>query len=669
LGVMVLLFYVAIIISALIGENFGRSLWGRTERMTGLFIMAHYLILFFVWRSVFSKEDWYKLWQWFVGLGAVVPAIAVLQIFNSRLLLNAGAGRMSSTLGNPIFLAGFAGFLFFSSILFYKNTITKFKYFWLIEAVISLIAIFASQTRGDLVGLYFGLLFCLVFLVRDVNWKEKIKINLLLLSFLLVAPVLLFSLRNFSLVKNIPTLNRLVSTSLSTGGGSRLLMWQTAGVGWQQKSIFGWGWENFYDLFNKNYLPEFSRQTEDWQDNAHSVPFNLLATTGAVGLMAYLAVYFYIFYLLFKNYQLKNKQERFFSVIFGAFWLYHFIRNLFVFEELSSYLVFFWMLAGADIYFGINRKSDLNIKTNNHLIESNKFFKLFKNSLVPFIKFLLITVIIFATFLYYFRLLYLPAKADYYAAQAVKKSMVDFKVAMELHRKAVNVLNPYRPDIAFEFGQFIVNWLSAHPDFVFGDYRPLAKEMYDFGVGALESYASDYPNDARVAQLLGSIYGQGSDFWGDPSYLGKATSVYESYLPTSPNRQTLVFGLARAKMLQGKTDEALKIIDQFIARFPTFSESYWMRSLIFAYKNDNLSAFDNVKKALELGYNLNSNELLFSFNLFKNFNSINLLENNINEYLLNSKSPNLRLVDQYIDYLNKTNRQEEVKNLKLKFNR
>lgn len=666
LGLAVLLFYGVIFVSSLVGENFSRSLWSRSERMTGLLIMFHYGVLFLVWRSVFSKEQWYKLWQWFVGLGIITPLIAILQIFNSKLLFNAGAGRMSSTLGNPIFLAGFATFLFFSALIFYNNTNQKLKFFWLTEVIVSFIAIFATQTRGDIIGTYFGLIFLLFFLIKDASWKEKMKINLPILLFLLVAPILLFSFRNSFLVKSVPTLDRFISTPLSAdSGGSRLLMWKTAVVGWSQRPIFGWGWENFYDLFNQNYSPEFSGHTEDWQDNAHNIFFNLLATTGVVGLGVYLTIYFYAFYLIFVNYRQKNYNERFFSVALGAFWLSHFVRNLFVFEDMSSYLVFFWLLAGIDIFSReVDKADQLEVKQKNDSNQSKKYFIFFKK-----LKFLFIIIVSFLACLYLFKFVYLPAKADYYAAQSIKKFTADFQGAMEMHRKAIKVLNPYRGDIAFDFGQLILNWLSTHPDFVFGRDRPLAKEMYDFGIGAVQSYISDYPGDTRAGKLLGTIYGQGYDFWGDKKYLEGAVKIYEYFLPTSPNRQTLVFGLVRAKMLQGKYDEAFKIIEQFINRFPQLPGSYWMKALIYAHKGDDLSAFNFAKKALELGYKFNSNELIFLFDLFRNNNSLNLLEDRIKDQLFNSESPNPQLVDKYLDYLNKINKKEEANYLKLKFNR
>ncbi len=671
LSLSVLLFYVAIFIASIFSENFNRSLWSRTERMTGLVIMCHYGILFLVWRSVFSKEQWYKLWQWFVGIGMVAPLIAMLQVFNSRLLLNAGAARMSSTLGNPIFLAGFAGFLFFSSLIFYYNTKTKLKYLWLIEMVVSLITIFTSQTRGDLVGLYGGLIFLLIFLAKDLDWQGQRKIFLSVLSVLVIAPIILISFRNFSFIKNIPILNRFVTTPLSeASGGSRLLMWKTAVVGWEQKPLLGWGWENYYDLFNKNYLPEFFGRTEDWQDNAHSVFFNLLATTGIVGLSLYLFIYFYAFYLIFKNYKQKNKNERFLFLGLGAFWLSHFIRNLFVFEDLSSYLVFFWLLAGIDLYN--NNVSNTDLKTKNNIGANNheKYLGSLKVFFGPLLKFLFISVLIFLSCLYLFRFVYLPAKADYYAAQAVKKSMVDFKGAVEFHRKAVQILNPYRPDIAFEFGQFILSWISAHPDFVVSSHRPLAREMYNFGVGAIQSFISDYPTDTRGGKLLGTVYVDGYKFWKDPVYLNEAEKIYKYYLSTSPSRPALTFGLATVKMLQGKHDEALKITADFIIRFPSYPSSYWMQSIIYGHKNDNLSAFNSAKKALELGYRFNSDELDAVFDLFSLYSSINLLEDSIVKIIMDKdEKQNLHLIDKYIDYLNKTNRREEANNFKLKFNR
>lgn len=625
LGLAIFLFYVSIFLASVFGVDFRRSFWDRYERMTGLFAMLHYGVLFLVWRSVLDKEQWYGLWRWFAGIGSIVLFIAVIQVMDPKFLLNLGSARVGSTLGNPIYVAGFCLFTFFSSLVLWLRTKSKFKWWWLFEAVLSIVVLIATQTRGDLLGLWAGLIFlCVVLLVNKETRNKYKKITIAFASVLVMVPLVLVLIARIPSVSSIPAIGRFTLNDVDTN--SRLAYWKMSVEGWKEKKWFGWGWENYFDMANKYYNPEIFKYDREWIDNAHNVIFNNLATIGVAGSAAYLLVYFFIFYSLFKNYGRKDPDQRLASVLLASFFIAHFVQNLFIFENLSSYLFFFWLLAGVDI---------MAIGASGGSAPASSppgfFQKIGGNKLVRFIgrcvRLVLIFFIVCATAIILYKYTYIPAKADYINTQAVKTAMVDFKSAMDIHRQAIAIAaNPHRPEIAYNFSDFILTWLDNHQDFPFSKYRPLSQDMYVFGVRAMQSYLSDYPKDARAGSILALAYQDGYTFWQNPGYLDTAEQEYRIMLSYDPHQETLLYGLARVKMMQSQDDQAIKIIQSVIDEAPDIPDSYWMAGIIYLDKKDTDNAYKNIKKALSMGYPANNGQLSSVFDLFKSHNDAAAIE-------------------------------------------
>lgn len=659
LGLAVLLFYVAIFLASIFGVDFRRSFWDRYERMTGLFTMLHYGVLFLVWRSVLDKEQWYRLWRWFAGIGSTVLFIGFFQVFDSNFLLNLGSSRVGSTLGNPIFVAGFCLFTLFSSLVFWFKTKSKFKWWWLAEIVLSVIVLFATQTRGDMLGLWAGLAFLAAALLMDKETRSKYKkITIAFASALVLIPLVFLILTRIPSVSSLPVIGRLSVSDADTN--SRLAFWKMSVEGWKEKKWFGWGWENYFDMANKYYNPEIYKYGNEWVDNAHNVIFNNLATIGVVGSVAYLLVYVLIFYSLFKNFKQKDSDSRRTAILLASFFTAHFVQNLFVFENLASYLFFFWLLAGVDI--GAMNVPALKIAAVNR---ENIFQKISNNKFVSFIgraaRSIFIFFMICAALILLDKYTYIPAKADYINTQAVKAAMVDFKSAMEIHRQAVAIsANPHRPEIAYDFGNFILTWLDNNQDFPFTKYRSLAQDMYVFGVRALQSYLSDYPQDVRAGSALALAYQDGYVFWQNPGYLNMAEQEYETMLSYDPRRQGLLYGLAKVKMMQTKDDEAIKIAQSAIDEAPDVADSYWVIATIYSDKKDNEQAYSNAKKAISLGYTPNGQQLLSVFDLFKSHKDIGTIETMVKQELTKNSALNQPLLDDYINFLNSEQRYSEA---------
>ena len=107
-NIAVLLFFISFIISTFVGVDWYKSFWDNHERMLGLFTIFHYVVYYFIITTV--VRDWSE-WKWlirtFLLAGSIVMFIGVLQRYvNPELLLNRGGTRVSSTLGNAIYLSG-----------------------------------------------------------------------------------------------------------------------------------------------------------------------------------------------------------------------------------------------------------------------------------------------------------------------------------------------------------------------------------------------------------------------------------------------------------------------------------------------------------------------------------------------------------------------------------
>ncbi|MCX6780220.1 MAG: O-antigen ligase family protein [Candidatus Magasanikbacteria bacterium] len=676
LALAVVLFYGAMVVSLFWSTSFYQSLWSRSERMLGVFQMLHYLALFLVWRSVFTIKDWFKLWQWFVGVGAIVTIVSFIQTISPQFLYNTGSNRVVGTLGNPIYVAGFCIFLLFSAAVFFYQTESKTaKFFWGAQIAFNFVAIFITKTRGDVIGLWAGLLFLSTALLLTKVTKEKPifsrKAVKYFLFVLIILPLALYVLSSFSWVKNIPILDRLAISSLEEStGGTRLIMWKMAFNSWKQRPWFGWGWDNFYQAANQNYLPQLLRygHGEEWTDNAHNIVMNLFATTGLFGLLAYLLIYGIFGWVLLKNY-LKSESwsNKVLPLFLMSFLVAHFVQNLFVFENLSSYLCFFWILAGVDIAY--RRQTDSRMGLSAVMVSGI----LYKVSMIFFeiFKFIILSVFCLATCLLLYRFTYIPAKADIINAQSIRLAFTDFKGAIELHRKAVGInINPYRGDIAFEFGQFILVWMNGHQDFAFSKYRGLAMDMHSFGIKAVSAYLGNYPDDPRAWNILGFAYLDGYSFWQNPEYLKMAESSYFKSLKFSPERQTLIYGLVHVELAKNDLVTAKKYSELALNLNKNIAESHWIVALVCSYEGGQKCVYDETKEAIKLRYKLTQYELSVVFSAFKQNNDVAYIEPMIMSELskVNGQNYNHQLFGDYIKYLKDNNRNGEAEVISKKLN-
>lgn len=347
-------------LATIFGLNPYKSFWSNFERMDGYITTLHLLAYFVVLISVLKKE---VLWSYLVNFSLIanvfVLAISLRQLFGYSEIYQS-ANRLEASFGNAAYLAVYVlvyffllFYLFLKNVSFKKGYESYWPFAYLFLAFLNLIVLYYTATRGALLGVFGGLtLVSLSYAIFAKNYRLKWSTRALLVGLIVLGAVFWFS-RDASFIRESQVLSRLASISLQDGTTkSRLMIWEMSWQGFKERPILGWGPENYVLVFDKYYNPEMYGQ-EPWFDRSHNIFFDWLINAGLLGLLAYLSIYLSTLYYLWRLYfssEIKTKDTTLIlpAVLTGLLGAY-FFHNIFVFDNLVSYILFFSLIAYVHI--------------------------------------------------------------------------------------------------------------------------------------------------------------------------------------------------------------------------------------------------------------------------------------------------------------------------------
>lgn len=333
----------ALALSDILGENPAKSFWSNFERMDGWISFFHLGLYFVVTSSMLQGEKlWRTLFATQIGASAVMAFYGILQLAGV-FIINQGGVRVDGTFGNATYLAVYMLFSFF--ITFFALVAWKpgrlVQLGLAVVLVVQALMVFYAATRGTILGLVGGLFLTGLIFVIFAKGEKRLRIWGVALALGIVLVV-----GGFSLIKDAPfvqkndVLTRLASVSLKDGQ-TRFAVWSMALSGIKERPILGWGQENFNYLFNTYYEPSMHSQ-EPWFDRAHNEYLDIMVAGGVVSLAFYLALFWFALWYVWKPGSSFVLAER--AVLTGLIAGYGF-HNLFVFDNLFSYVLFFTLLA------------------------------------------------------------------------------------------------------------------------------------------------------------------------------------------------------------------------------------------------------------------------------------------------------------------------------------
>ncbi len=330
-------------ISNIFGPDTYKSFFSNYERMEGFVNVAHLVILFIVSNSVIqTKKSWDYILNFSLITSFLVNAYSVLQLAG-YIKINQGGVRVDGPFGNASYLAMYALIHIFIALYFVFRSQTEQykKIIYIALALFSFYILFMTATRGAMLGLVFGLITSGLFLgIRVQNRETRIfaGIALAVIVFLFAG---VFMFKGSSIIKSSDSLTRLSNISLSDSTAmSRFTIWGMSLEGLKEKPIFGWGQENFNYVFNSHYKPSLFTQ-EEWFDRAHNLVFDWFVTGGLFGGILYLSLFAWAVYYIWKREDFEIGEK---AVLIGLVCGY-FFQNLFVFDNPTSYTLFFLLLA------------------------------------------------------------------------------------------------------------------------------------------------------------------------------------------------------------------------------------------------------------------------------------------------------------------------------------
>lgn len=356
-------FAVVILVADLQGANPIKSLWSNYERMDGWVTLAHLFAYFVVASSVLStKKLWQKLWLTSLGVSVLAGLYGLLQLAGISAIGQGGGGglgaRLDATFGNPIYLAVFMLFnIFIAAFLWTEswekkgsgNRLAISLGFGSVIALDTLI-LFFTGTRGTMLGLIGGtLLSAFLIAVAGRNSGRARRYAVGLAVSILIIGAGFWLVRDQAWVQRVGFLARLATISTSDNTvKARFMNWGMAWEGVKERPILGWGQENYALVFDKYYNPQMYGQ-EQWFDRVHNIIFDWLVAGGFVGLIGYLSLFACALWAVWRKRAAEDKGTGAFSLIeqsiLTGLLAGYFFHNLFVFDNISSYILFASILA------------------------------------------------------------------------------------------------------------------------------------------------------------------------------------------------------------------------------------------------------------------------------------------------------------------------------------
>jgi len=337
---LVIAFTLVSIISGIFGIDPWSSFGNDVARLMGWFFQIH-VLLFYCYLSVvflFSEQAKTYFLQLLVAISAPLSLLAVLE--SKKIIPSLGnmfLPRASSVFDNPIYFASFLILPFFFALTLASKESGKKRMIYWIYAFCIFLGIFFTFTRGALLGLVCGLLVYLFLTLKNSKRGKKV---LALIVFATIGFGFFFLLPSQSAPVNKASERLLYFRDASAM--DRFIYWKIGVLGWMDKPLLGLGPENYSYAYAKYFDPQLDYQGV-FNNKPHNQFVEVLTTTGLAGFFLTIAIYLFALKQLLT---IHDPKVRKFGI--AALTAYA-IQNFFIFDTISSLLVFYGFLAWITI--------------------------------------------------------------------------------------------------------------------------------------------------------------------------------------------------------------------------------------------------------------------------------------------------------------------------------
>lgn len=575
------LFMLTLLVTTFTGVDPAASFLGLPNRIAGYLTLLHFFIFFIVLSSIFKSWD---QWKW---IFRVACAVCFLVIFHNIVFLaefnvvSLLTDRPASILAN---VGTYAVFLliniFLILYLIFKEENKFYKIFEIVTLIVAVLSLIITENRAAFLGLFAGIAVLMFFYLL---FSKNKKIHILLVSIftlMILLPSLLFFVGNTNFIQNPFPLYNLTNVSFRSASiAGRILSWEMAFKAFMERPFRAWGLQNYRIAEDKYYnsLLYESGYRNIWFDDPHNKILDVLVTGGIFGLIFYLSIFVFCFYLLWKQRHNSPKEV----IILVAFLISYFINNIFTFDTDISYLLFFIFLAYVSSIFGTDILTDKN---------SSKLFlrKIFVYGLIIIAVFNL------------FKFTIQPTRAAYYAY----KCAPDYFPGKDLENcDKVMALAPFLgPEFAkmlYDFNKQLLK-IDIPYDDQYKKFINISTKINDEVFNLEPKYSQYMYNAAKIYRLL-YLAGRG-DYSDQKMFFEKSESMYLSAIELTPGRQILYFDLFDLYLMNKQQNKAENIVKKNIAANKGTSEALWNLGFLHLKMGLTAKGLQEIKEATELGF-------------------------------------------------------------------
>lgn len=536
-----------------------KSFWSNYERMDGWVTLAHLLAYTTVAASVMTTEKiWKRLFQTSVAVSAFLSLYGFLQIAGITALGQGGtsglSARIDATFGNPIYFAVYMLFHVFLAAMLWAQTWAergsgnRLAPSLLYGAVMffDTLALLFTGTRGTMIGLIGGVMLSALLLVITARnskmawrWAVGVFVGLVVLA------GAFWMVRDAAWIQRVGFLSRLATISMSDNTvKARFINWQIAWNGVQERPLLGWGQENYAIVFDKYYDPRMFEQ-EPWFDRVHNIVFDWLVAGGILGLLSYLSIFGATLWALWRKtvngLYTFTVAER--SIITGLLAGY-FAHNFFVFDNVTSYILFGTVLAYIAWRSSVTRDEKPIISAS-----------IVEKEYLPYV--ILIGAIL--TIGVVWGVNQRPLTANRLLLQAVAPQEGGVEKNLQAFKDSIALKTLGMQEAREQLAQQSAQVASAS-----GISQDIKKAYYETAISEMQKQEEMSPLDARFPLFLGAVHGA----FGD---LASARTSYEKALTLSPAKQTIMFELGQNAFARGDAQAALGYFKQAHELGPEFN--------------------------------------------------------------------------------------------------
>ena len=603
---LILIFAIYVLI-ALVASFFGvsptRSIWSTYERMQGWIDLAHWLAFTVVASSILKTfRDWRMILNFNLAIGLIMGLLGIAQLNDLDLFGYLGSlNRLVITLGNATFVGAYMLVnaliaLAFLSLSFTStkvepenlpirggrrsrradararanqglsiSSVTLIRAFWILVILLDLTMLIQSGTRGAIVGLFAGLA---LFGVSYIFWGtlRSIRVaSIAILGLFATLGVAFVSVKDTDtfrdVVEPVVLLRRLASISLNDPSTRGRIDSARIGLeGFIERPILGWGAENYTIAYDWNLTANVAASSLESFDQAHNKLIEELVTKGILGLACYIAMWFYIGWIVVTRVRYLRPDVQLFVLVIASALASYFVQNLFLFDTpgtvvqlylLISFMVYFESIPVKDSFETDDPKAKAVMAIPSRL----GAITFLRTELAQVIALIVIGAAMVV-------LIYFMVIGPFVASRSLNIAVsgrgaanwTDRIIYFQDSIEAAPGLANYAR--RFMFDSLGINWMSLTLEEKIATLTLADQE----GKVAMEAE----PMEWRFPFYLASIYHRAA--LSDPKFASIGRKHTEKALELAPERVELQLLLARQFIIESNYEEALVVIEDYLDR-------------------------------------------------------------------------------------------------------